>query len=185
MTGSSVQSIFDLRPAQLADVPALLQIYRPQVLEGTASYETDPPDEAEFARRLTAVQAEGLPWLVAAADGQALGYAYASPFRSRPGYRYTVENSVYVGENARGMGVGRGLLQRLINECTSLGFRRMVAVIGDRRNTASIALHRAAGFVEVGVVPAAGFKHGEWLDWLLMQRPLGEGAETKPKPKPP
>ncbi|MBX9924721.1 MAG: GNAT family N-acetyltransferase [Hyphomicrobiaceae bacterium] len=164
-------------PADLADIAA---IYRPEVLGGTATYEVDPPDEAEFARRREAVLAAGLPWLVAEIDGRVAGYAYAGPFRPRVSYRWSVENSVYVASDAKGHGVGRVLLQRLIAEVTARGFRQMVAVIGDNTNVASIRLHASQGFTSVGVHRGIAFKHGRWLDSLHMQRPLGDGSATPP-----
>ncbi|ACJ00874.1 GNAT family N-acetyltransferase [Rhodospirillum centenum] len=169
-----------VRPATAADAAALAAIYAPEVLHACASYELEPPDAAEMARRLAAVEACGLPFLVADMAGQVLGYAYASPFRQRPAYRYTVEDSVYVAAGAQGRGLGRLLLEALIGRCTALGYRRMVAVIGDAGNAASVRLHRSLGFAEVGLLPGAGFKHGRWLDWLMLHRPLGEGDRSPP-----
>lgn len=169
-----------LRPATPADADAIAAIYAPHVLEGTASYETAPPDGAEMARRMQSVQAQGYPYLVADHGGRVLGYAYGSPFRSRPGYRFTVENSIYVAPDAQGMGVGRALLKALIDQCTRAGFRRMVAVIGDGSNEGSLGLHRALGFTLAGTVPGLGVKHGRWLDWVLMMRPLGDPDAPPP-----
>lgn len=169
-----------LRPATAADAGAIAAIYAPQVLNACASYELEPPDAAEMARRMADVQGRGLPWLVAERQGRVLGYAYAGPFRQRPAYRFTVEDSVYVAEEAHGQGLGRLLLEAVVERCTALGYRRMVAVIGDAGNAASVRLHRSLGFAEVGLVPGVGFKHGRWLDWLMLQRPLGEGDSTPP-----
>ncbi len=169
-----------IRSAVLADLPAIAAIYRLEVLGGTATYETEPPDEAEFARRLNAVLAAGLPWLVANCDDRVVGYAYAGPFRPRASYRWSVENSVYVAADVKGRGIGSALLARLIREATAGGFRQMVAVIGDNTNAASIQLHTSHGFTPVGVHRAIAFKQGRWLDSLHMQRALGEGDATPP-----
>jgi len=176
MTGGVV-----IRPAGPADAEGIAAVYAPHVLSGTASYEMDPPDAGEMARRLAEVAGRGLPWLVAAdAGGKILGYAYASPFRLRPAYRYLVENSVYLSPSAAGRGLGTALLRAVIDHCTAAGYRRMVAVIGDAGNAASVALHRKLGFQVVGTVPGAGFKHGRWLTWMMMQRPLGDGDDCLP-----
>jgi L-amino acid N-acyltransferase YncA len=168
-----------VRPALPADIPAITRIYAHAVVHGTASFEFDPPDEAEMARRQRSLLQGGYPYLVAEDAGAVTGYAYAGPYRSRPAYRWTVEDSVYVAPDAQGRGVGRALLDRLIAE--SAGFRQMVAVIGDSpRQEPSVALHRAAGFRLVGTLQAVGFKHGRWLDSVLMQRALGRGDTDAP-----
>jgi phosphinothricin acetyltransferase len=170
-----------IRDAAPGDMAAVAAIYAPEVRSGTATFETEPPDAAEMAARLAAVTAAGYPWLVAHRDGAIAGYAYAGPFRTRPAFRFTVENSIYVAEAARGHGVGRALLEHLIGHCTARGFRQMVAVIGDSANQkSSLRLHAGLGFVEVGRLPDVGFKHGRWLDTVLMQRPLGEGGAPPP-----
>jgi phosphinothricin acetyltransferase len=169
-----------LRPIAEDDIPAIGRIYREAVSTGTASFELEPPDDAEMLRRFQALRASSHPAIVAESGGALLGYAYAGPYRSRPAYRFTVENSVYVDEAARGHGVGRRLLERLIVACTERGFRQMVAIIGDSANAGSVALHRAAGFRLVGTLEAVGWKHGRWLDTVVMQRPLGEGQVTPP-----
>ena len=135
-----------LRPATPADIPAITAIYRPAVLQGTASFELEPPSEAEMLRRFEAITDAGYPYFVAELDGRVAGYAYANAYRTRPGYRFTVENSVYIAPDAQGKGVGRALLAALIDTCTAQGFRLMVAIIGDSANFASITLHRRAGF---------------------------------------
>jgi L-amino acid N-acyltransferase YncA len=164
-----------LRPATPDDIPAITAIYGPNVRDGVASFEYEPPDEAEMARRQAAILSAGYPYLVAELNGAVAGYAYASAYRTRPGYRFVVENSVYVSPAAQGKGVGRALLDRLIDECTAKGYRQMIAVIGNLGNAGSIALHRACGFTVVGVLPSIGWKLGRWVDSVLMQRPLGEG----------
>ncbi len=170
----------NVRPATADDLPAITAIYAESVANGVGSYELEAPDLAEMIRRFQAVTAEGYPYLVAAdGEGNILGYAYASAFRTRPAYRWLCEDSVYVDPLARGRNVGRALLDRLIEETTMRGFRQMVAVIGGA-NPASIAVHKAAGFAHSGTMNATGFKHGRWLDTVIMQLPLGEGADTVP-----
>ncbi|HEX4096436.1 MAG TPA: GNAT family N-acetyltransferase [Caulobacteraceae bacterium] len=168
-----------LRPAEPEDVPAIQAIYAHHVLHGLGTFEEVPPSPAEMAERCAAVVDRGLPWLVAE-DGDVLGYAYAGPFRTRAAYRFTVEDSVYVAEAARGKGVGRALLAAIIAECETMGLRQMVGVIGDSGNAASIALHRACGFELNAIVPAVGWKHGRWVDVVWMQRALGPGASDPP-----
>lgn len=170
-----------LRACEAGDIPAITAIYRREVLGGTASFEIEPPDEGEMLRRWQALVAAGCPYLVvAAADGEVLGYAYAGPYRPRPAYRFTLENSVYVRPEARGRGLGRLLLGALIESAAARGFRQMVAVIGDTANRPSIALHEALGFVHAGVFRSVGWKHERWLDTVLMQRPLGPGGDVPP-----
>ena len=169
-----------IRPATFDDVPRLAAIYADAVLHGCASFELEPPDRAEMAARLAKIRDAGLPWFVAEVDGQVMGYAYAGAYRPRPAYRFTVENSVYVDPAAKGRGLGRRLLATLIEATTALGFRRMLAVIGDSGNAASIGLHAALGFTHAGLLPSVGWKHGRWLDSVLMQLPLGPGDTTPP-----
>jgi L-amino acid N-acyltransferase YncA len=169
-----------VRAATAADIAAIAAIYRPAVLTGTASFELEPPDEAEMQRRFTAITAAGYPYLVAEIDGRVAGYAYANAYRSRPAYRFTVENSVYVASEAQGQGVGAALLKVLIEAATANGYRLMVAVIGDSRNQASITLHRNAGFTFCGTLHSVGHKFGRWLDSVLMELPLGEGDRAPP-----
>lgn len=164
-----------LRPAALDDIPAIAAIYGPNVRDGIASFEYEVPDEAEMAKRQAAILVAGYPYLVATIDGAVVGYAYASTYRTRPGYRFACENSVYVSPAAQGKGVGRALLDRLIDDCTASGYRQMIAVIGNLGNHGSIALHRACGFTVVGVLPSIGWKLDRWVDCVLMQRALGEG----------
>jgi phosphinothricin acetyltransferase len=167
-----------VRPSIEADISAITAIYAHAVGHGTASFEVEPPDEAEMARRRQAVLAGGYPYLVAEIDGTLAGYAYAGAYRPRPAYRFTVEDSIYVALDRQGSGVGRALLVALIEACEALGFRQMVAVIGDSASQGSIRLHESLGFRPVGVLEAIGFKHGRWLDVVLMQRALG--AATPP-----
>jgi phosphinothricin acetyltransferase len=169
-----------LRHATPADVPALTAIYGHHVLHGLGSFETTPPDESEMRGRLEAVQEKGLAWLVAEWDGRIVGYAYASVYRARPAYRYALEDSVYVDPEYGGRGVGRALLERLIAECEAIGFRQLVAVIGDSGNVASIRLHAALGFEMAGTLRAIGWKHGRWVDSVIMQRRLGPGDASPP-----
>jgi len=170
-----------IRPATPADIPAITEIYAHAVLHGTASFELDPPDEAEMARRQRSLLDGGFPYLTAENDDGIAGYAYAGLYRTRPAYRWSVEDSVYVSPNAHRRGVGRALLERLIAECEQRGFRQMIAVIGDStQQTPSIELHRALGFRTVGVLENVGYKFDRWLDSVLMQRDLGPGAATGP-----
>lgn len=168
-----------VRAAAEADMPAIAAIYGSEVREGTASWELDPPATAVMLTRWRSVTANGYPYLVATVGAAVVGFAYASAYRPRPGYRYTVEDSVYVAREARRAGVGRALLAALIDACAARGFRQMVAVIGGAE-APSVRLHAAQGFVEVGRLPGLGRKFGRWLDSLLMQRALGDGMATPP-----
>jgi L-amino acid N-acyltransferase YncA len=169
-----------IRAALEADLEAVRAIYEPEVLHGTASFELEPPGLAELRARWQAIRAAGLPYLVAELDGAVAGYAYAGPYRTRAGYRYTCEDSVYVARSARRRGLGRALLERVIADATASGRRQMVAIIGDSAHVASIRLHERAGFRLVGVLQDVGCKFGRWLDTVIMQRPLGEGASAGP-----
>lgn len=171
-----------LRPATLADVPAIADIYDDAVRTGTASFELDPPGVGEMTRRFDALMAGDYPYLVAVdTDETLLGYAYAGAFRPRIAYRFTVENSIYVAPGAQRRGVGKALLTALVRECEARGFRQMVAVIGDSANAGSIGVHRACGFRDVGIIKGSGLKFGRWLDTVLMQRDLGPGDSTIPE----
>jgi len=176
---------FSIRPALASDVAAITRIYAEAVRHGTASFEIEPPDTAEMARRHQALVAGRYPFLVAQQDdgalrGDVLGYAYAGPYRARPAYRFTVEDSIYIAPAAQRRGIGRALLDRLMVESQARGFRQMIAVIGDSAQTPSIALHEAAGFRLVGTFEAVGFKFGRWLDSVLMQKQLGDGGTSEP-----
>lgn len=179
--GAPDVSVRDGRRADMADVCA---IYGHHVVHGLASFEETPPDLAEMTRRFEAVTAQGLPYLVATAEVEGIetvaGYAYAGRYRPRPAYRFTVENSVYVAPQTTGRGIGRALLETLIRRCETLGYRQMIAIIGDRGNAASIRFHEASGFIPTGHLHAVGFKWGRWVDSVLMQRALGAGEATIP-----
>lgn len=171
----------NIRPADFGDIPAITAIYRLEVERRTATFELEAPSEADMRGRMQGLRDSGFPYLVAEIDGAVAGYAYAGLYRTRPAYRFTLEDSVYVAAPMQGKGVGRALLERLITDSTTRGFRQMVAVIGDStRQQASIRLHAAAGFAQIGRLPAVGFKFGEWLDSIYMQRALGDGDRTTP-----
>jgi L-amino acid N-acyltransferase YncA len=171
-----------IRPSEERDVGVIAEIYRYHVLHGIASFEGEPPQPEEIACRRAEIITRGLPYLVAERDGRVLGYCYASPYRTRSAYRYTVEDSIYIDRDQLGRGIGRALLSRVIERCVALGYRQMVAVIGGSEQWPSIRLHRRLGFVEIGTLRAIGFKFGCWVDTVLMQRPLGDGATTSPMP---
>ena len=168
-----------LRPAQPDDLPAIHSIYAHHVLNGLASFEEEPPSVQEMERRYRDVTGRGLPYLVAEEDALVVGYTYAAPYRTRSAYRYAVENSVYVRNGIARRGLGRALLAELIARCERLGLRQIVAVIGDSGNAASIGLHAALGFRMVGVLENVGFKHGRWVDSVLMQRSMGAGLPER------
>jgi phosphinothricin acetyltransferase len=170
-----------LRPSADADVPAIAAIYAHHVRTGLASFETEPPTGVEMARRRLDVLKHGLPFLVAEIGGTVVGYAYASPYRARPAYRFTLEDSIYIHPDHTRKGIGRLLLEAVIASCEGKGYRQMVAVIGDSGNASSIGLHRAFGFEHAGTLRSVGFKFGRWVDTVLMQRPLGVGGRTLPE----
>jgi phosphinothricin acetyltransferase len=170
-----------IRPAKITDIPAITRIYAQAVEHGTASFELTPPGQAEMTRRLHNLTTKGFPYLVAEVDGVLAGHAYAGLYRSRPAYQRTVEDSVYIAPDLQRRGVGRALLAALIDAAEVRGFRQMIAVIGDpTKQAASIGLHEALGFRHVGILENVGFKHGRWLDSLLMQSELGDGAKSVP-----
>lgn len=169
-----------LRAAAVEDAAALQVIYAEHVLHGLASFETEPPSVDEMRQRILRIIADDYPYLVAESAGRIVGFAYASHFRTRPAYRYTVEDSVYLAPDMAGRGIGRRLLARLVADCERLGFRQMLAVIGDSDNAASIGLHRACGFTRMSVFDGLGFKFGRWVDTVIMQRALGAGNRTPP-----
>ncbi|MGQ9368512.1 GNAT family N-acetyltransferase [Azospirillum sp. A39] len=169
-----------VRSATADDAAALQAIYAHHVLNGLASFEVEPPGTAEMEARRRSVVERGMPYLVAEREGAVLGYAYVGPYRLRPAYRWTVENSIYVRADCVGSGVGRRLLGDLLDEAERRGFRQIIAVIGDSGNRASIGLHASLGFEPVGVLRAVGFKFGRWVDSVLMQRDLGDGSRSLP-----
>jgi L-amino acid N-acyltransferase YncA len=173
-------SLLEIRPTAAADLPSITGIYEHAVRFGTATFEIDPPDLAEITRRFDTLMDGGFPYVVAALEGRVVGYAYAGAYRPRPAYRFTVENSVYLQPTIQRRGIGLQLLQRLIGECEARGFRQMIAVIGDSANAASVGVHLRCGFEMIGTHPNVGFKFGRWLDTVMMQRSLGEGATTVP-----
>jgi L-amino acid N-acyltransferase YncA len=170
-----------IRPSRDEDVAAIVAIYAHHVLHGLASFEEVPPPADEIGRRRAAILEGGLPYLVAEREGRVVGYCYAGPFRPRIGYRFTLEDSIYIDAAEVGRGIGRRLLQPVIEQCTELGYRQMVAVIGGRETVASIRLHERLGFAQMGVLNAVGFKFGRWVDIVLMQRALGPGSATLPE----
>ena len=169
-----------IRPADLSDIAAITRIYAQAVEHGTASFELEPPDEAEITRRYHALRNGRFPYIVAEIDGAVAGYAYAGPYRARPAYRFTIEDSIYIDPAMHRRGVGRALLERLLMESEKEGFRQMIAVIGDSNQAPSIELHKALGFRMVGTFEAVGYKFGRWLDSVLMQKALGKGASAAP-----
>jgi L-amino acid N-acyltransferase YncA len=169
-----------IRPSNEDDVAAIAAIYSYHVLHGLASFEEVPPEAAEIARRRQGLLSHGLPYLVAERSSHVLGYCYAAPYRSRSAYRFTLEDSIYIDQAEVGRGLGRALLTSLLDRCTELGYRQMIAVIGGSATWPSLRLHSGLGFTRIGVLPAVGFKFGHWVDIVLMQRALGPGATTAP-----
>ena len=172
-----------IRASQGSDLAAITAIYAHHVVHGTGTFEIDAPGAADMAARRAEVLARGLPWLVAVAEGsgEVLGFAYANWFKPRPAYRFSAEDSVYVAASACGQGVGHALLSALLRDCETAGVRKLLAVIGDSANLASIGLHAAAGFTHAGVLRSVGWKHGAWRDVVLMEKPLGVGDRTSPE----
>jgi L-amino acid N-acyltransferase YncA len=170
-----------IRPARPDDIAAITRIYAHAVTHGTASFELEPPNDAEMARRQQSLLAKRFPYIAAERAGVVVGYAYAGPYRDRRAYDWCVEDSIYIAPECHRQGIGRLLLTRLIAESEACGFRQMLGVIGDSANTASIAVHAACGFRSIGNFQSIGFKHGRWLDTVLMQRALGSGDATPPE----
>ncbi|MDH5355699.1 MAG: GNAT family N-acetyltransferase [Gammaproteobacteria bacterium] len=169
-----------LRNAIETDMPAICEIYADEVLNGVSSWEEQPPGIEQMRRRRDNILASDLPYRVAELDGRVAGYCYASSYRPRSGYRYTVENSIYIDKTMRGRGIGRLLMDDLVAICERQGYRQMVAVIGDANNHVSIDFHVRMGFVPAGVIKSIGFKHGRWMDSVIMQRTLGQGDQSLP-----
>ena len=170
----------ELRAARPEDVPAIHSIYTHHVLHGLASFEEEPPSVEELGRRFRDLTQRGLPYLVAEYGLELAGYGYCGPYRARSAYRYALEDSVYVRHDMTGRGVGKKLLDELIRRCEGLGYRQIIAVIGDSANAASIGVHAACGFLRVGTLRSVGFKFGRWVDSVYMQKPLGPGDATRP-----
>ena len=169
-----------IRPSRETDLTEIAAIYGYHVLHGVASFEEVPPELDDIASRRRDILARGLPYLVAERSGHVLGYCYAGPYRTRSAYRFTVEDSIYIDQTEVGRGLGRALLAALLDRCTELGYRQMVAVIGGSDTLPSLRLHAALGFTQVGVLPSVGFKFGRWVDIVLMQRALGLGKMSVP-----
>jgi len=172
-----------VRDATVEDAEALAALYGHHVLHGLGTFEETPPDGAEMRRRMEAVTALGLPYLVAVSADGLMGFAYASPFRPRSAYRFAAEDSVYIAPEAIGRGVGRALLSAVVARCEAMGLRQIVAVIGDSGNAASIGLHTALGFQRTGELAAVGHKHGRWVDVVFMQKALNGGDAAPPDAK--
>jgi len=175
------RAAIELRDAADADLPAIQAIYAHHVRLGLATFEEVPPSAEELGARRAAVLALGLPYLVARAGGEVVGYCYATSYRMRPAYRYTIEDSVYIADGLGGRGIGAALLAALIARCEAGEWRQMIAIIGDTGNAGSIALHRRHGFELVGTLRSVGFKLGRWVDSVVMQRALGPGGTAQPR----
>ena len=169
-----------VRPAGPGDLAAVHAIYSHAVLHGLASFEEEPPSVEELGRRYRDVTGRGLPYLVAEYGLEVAGYGYCAPYRARSAYRYALEDSIYLRHDMTGRGIGKRLLEELVRRCEGLGYRQMIAVIGDSANVASIGVHAACGFLRVGTLRSVGFKFGRWVDSVYMQRPIGPGDATRP-----
>lgn len=169
-----------IRELEAPDLEAITSIYEHHTLHGTGTFDETPLSLDELRQRYEKVRAQGLPWLVAEADGAVAGYAYAMLFHARHGWRFTLEDSVYVHPDYQRRGIGKALLAELLDRCERLGYRQIIAAIGDSQNAGSVAVHRALGFTDAGIYKNVGVKFGRWLDVVLMQRALGEGATTLP-----
>ena len=170
-----------IRESRDDDLPAITAIYAHHVLHGTGTFEIEPPTSHDMTARRAEVLARGLPYLVAEENGRVAGFAYCNWFKPRPAYRYSAEDSIYVAEDAHSRGLGRRLLDTLADKAQAAGVRKLLAVIGDSANAGSIALHRAAGFSEVGLMRSVGWKFGAWRDIVLMEKTLGAGDTTAPE----
>ena len=170
-----------IRASTEQDLPAITEIYAHHVQTGTATFETTAPTQAEMTARRADVLDKGLPYLVAEEDGRVLGFAYCQWFKPRPAYRFSAEDSIYLHPDASGKGLGRRLLAELAVQAEAAGIRKLMAVIGDSANAASIGVHRSTGFEPVGTFKSCGWKFGQWLDIVLMEKTLGEGDATPPE----
>ncbi len=179
-TAHKLPSDIHIRDVESGDMAAICAIYSDEVLTGVSSWEYIPPTLDEITTRKDTVLKGGFPYRVATKDGTVIGYAYASPYRPREGYRFTVENSVYVSDTARGLGVGRLLIEDLVSKCETLGYRQMIAVIGSSANQQSILFHQKMGFDKAGVIKSIEHKFDRWMDSVIMQRTLGDGDGTPP-----
>jgi L-amino acid N-acyltransferase YncA len=169
-----------IRQSKTSDIAAITRIYEDAVLHSCASWEWTAPNEVEMEKRRDEILAKGYPFIVAEKEGVVVAYAYVGAFRDRAAYAPLVENSIYVDRANRYQGIGRALLKELIRVCEEMGYRQMIAMIGDDEKASSIALHEACGFKVTGSLPGAGWKHGHWMELVMMVRPLGEGVETAP-----
>jgi L-amino acid N-acyltransferase YncA len=176
-------SALAIRDATADDAAALHAIYAHYVLHGFGTFEEIPPGAPALEDKICAIARHGLPFLVAQGGGEVVGFAYASPFRPRTGYRYSVEDSVYVRDDQRGRGIGLRLLNALVPRCEATGVRQIVAVIGDSQNHGSIGVHARAGFEHAGTIRGVGYKLGRWVDVVMMQLALNGGTATKPPPQ--
>lgn len=167
-----------IRRCEMRDANVIHSIYSFHVVTGTASFELEPPSLEEMTTRVQGLLANDYPFLVGTVEGQVICYSYAGPYRVRPAYRGTVETSIYLQDDMRNRGYGKQLLSKLVDDATIRGFRQMVAIIGDAQNAGSIAIHAATGFMHIGTLKSVGYKHGKWLDTVIMQRSLGEGDRT-------
>ncbi|MFS2033003.1 GNAT family N-acetyltransferase [Polaromonas sp. CT11-55] len=177
-SASPAAGALSIRPCAESDMAAIQAIYAHYVATNLATFELEPPSVEQMRARRADILRGGYPYLVALCDGEVAGYAYGSAYRSRPAYRHTVEDSIYVAPGMRQAGVGSALLRELIRECEQRGFRQMVAVVGNSANTGSLRVHEAQGFVRVGTLGCVGYKFGQWVDTVLMQRALGDGAAS-------
>jgi phosphinothricin acetyltransferase len=177
----TAETDMEIRPVADHDMAAIQAIYAHHVLNGLASWELEPPDVAELTVRRNGLLSAGYPFVVAILDGELVGYASAGPYRTRPAYRFTVENTIYLHPHRPGQGIAQPLLQRVIDDCTALGFRQMIAVVGDSGNHPSIRFHEKMGFCRVGLIENIGWKAGRWLDSVILQRALGPGGGVPPK----
>ena len=169
-----------IRNAVQADFSEIQIIYAEYVLKTYATFEIIPPNRNELIQRWHTISSDGFPYLIAELNNKVIGYAYASKYRLRSAYKYTIEDSVYVSPNSTGQGIGKNLLENIIQKCTALGYRQMVAVIGGSDNHSSINLHERCGFYQIGTMPSTGYKLGQWVDSVMMQKQLGQGDKSTP-----